>query len=59
MRDLLFGTPADWPLDLWLALDSVPLWVLVVAAMGPVGYAVSSLVLRRARRQARWPHGKP
>jgi hypothetical protein len=57
MRDLLFGTPVGWQLDVWLALGSIPLWVLVALAMAPLGWFTGRGINRR--RQARWPDGKP
>jgi hypothetical protein len=56
VAELLFGAPAGWLLDVWLALPSG--YVLGPAVSGLV-LAGTVWVLRRAGRQARWPDGKP
>jgi hypothetical protein len=56
MRDLLFGTPAGLLLDVWLALPSGDAAGVIVVLVLVLTLAV---LLWRARRQARWPDGKP
>lgn len=56
MRELMFDSPAGLLLDVWLALpsgDAVGVIVVLVLAL-TLGW-----LLARARRQARWPNGKP
>jgi hypothetical protein len=56
MTELVHGAPAGWLLDVWLALpsgDAVGVIVVVVLVL------TLALLLQRARRQARWPDGKP
>jgi hypothetical protein len=55
MRDLLFGAPAGWLLDVWLAVSSVGAIGVIVA----LAFVLTLVLLWRAKPQARWPDGKP
>jgi hypothetical protein len=52
MRDLLFGTPVGWQLDVWLALGSIPWWV-------PATVVLVVRLVADFRAVKRWPDGKP
>jgi hypothetical protein len=54
---MLFGAPAGWLLDVWLALPSH----LDAFAVGAACAFLSRLVIDvyHWRRRARWPDGKP
>lgn len=52
----MYGSPVGLLLDVWLALpsgDAIGVIVMMILAV------CLGLVLRRARRQTRWPRGKP
>jgi len=55
MRDLLFGTPAGWQLDVWLAVSSVDSRVWWV----PASVVLVVRLVADFRAVKRWPDGKP
>jgi hypothetical protein len=51
LSDLLFGSPAGWLLDVWLAVGSVGAIGVIVA----LAFVLTLVLLWRARPQARRP----